>query len=98
MQKESLPKDFLALLYRLWPNLIYASMAFASSFPLYRKRIQFYCGDKLSLINMLMYASSKAFFDSLAKIHTNEYFLSPSSAFCEFVKEEDIHQVSHLLM
>jgi hypothetical protein len=44
-----------------------------------------------------MYAASEGFFGSLASIQTDEYFLSPTAAFFEFIREEDIHQVGDLL-
>ncbi len=64
---------------------------------MYKERIQFYCGERLPLINMPMYAASEGFFGSLASIQTDEYFLSPTAAFFEFIREEDIHQVGDLL-
>jgi hypothetical protein len=51
----------------------------------------------LPLINAPIYAASEGFFGSLASIYTDEYLLSPTAAFFEFIREEDIHQVGYLL-
>ncbi|CAF1078078.1 unnamed protein product [Rotaria sordida] len=40
-----------------------------------------------------MYISSEGTFGFLASIYTDEYFLSPTSAFFEFIKEEDVEKV-----
>lgn len=92
IRKECLRQDVEGLLHRLWPSLIYASTALGGSFTIYKQRIEFYCGQQLPLINLPMYASSEGFFGCLANIHTNEYFLSPTTAFFEFIREQDIHQ------
>jgi hypothetical protein len=59
----------------------------------YEGEIQFHCGHRLPLINISVYDANEGFFGSLASNHTEEYFLSPSTVFYEFIKEEDIHQV-----
>jgi hypothetical protein len=96
IRKECLRQDISGILHRLWPTMIFASTATGSSFAMYKKRNQFYCGENLPLINMPVYASSEGFFGSLISIHTDEYFLSPTAAFFEFIREEDIHQVGYL--
>ncbi|CAF2138726.1 unnamed protein product, partial [Rotaria magnacalcarata] len=92
IRRECLKKNTPGLLPRLWPQLVFASTSLGSSFAMYKKEIEFYCGTQLPLINCPIYGASEAFFGSLASIYTNEYFLSPTSAFYEFIEEEDIHQ------
>ncbi|CAF3893529.1 unnamed protein product, partial [Adineta steineri] len=92
IRKECLRKNEPGILHRLWPTLAFASTTIGASFTMYKNEIQYYCGEKLPLINMLIYCGSEGFYGSLASIHTNEYFLSPISTFFEFIKEEDIHQ------
>ncbi|CAF1417716.1 unnamed protein product [Rotaria sp. Silwood1] len=89
---ECLKKNTPGLLHRIWPQLGFASTAIGSSFAVYKKEIEFYCGEQLPLINLAVYLSSEGFFGALASIHTDEYFLTPSTAFFEFIKEEDINQ------
>jgi len=93
IRRECLKKDLPGILHRLWPSLIYVSTATGSTFSMLKDKIQFYCGEKLALINCPIYASSEGYFGIMASIHTDEYFLFPTSAFFEFIKEEDIHQV-----
>ena len=93
IRRECLRKNTYGLLHRLWPQLNFASTAIESSFALYKKEIEYYCGEKLVLVNCPMYGASEGLFGSLASIHTDEYFLLPTSAFFEFIKEEDINQV-----
>ncbi|CAF3095582.1 unnamed protein product [Rotaria sp. Silwood2] len=92
IHKECMKKDMSGILCRLWPSLIYASTATGSTFAMYRKEVEFYCGRQLPIINLGFYASSEGFFGCLASINTDEYFLLPNIAFYEFIKEEDIHQ------
>ena len=87
-----------ALLHRLWPQLLFVSTAIGGSFAIYREEIEFYCGNNLPLINMIVYGASEGFFGSLASISTDEYFLFPTSAFFEFIREEDIHQVGQWIV
>ena len=95
IRKECLKKDVPGILHRLWPTLLYASTVLGSSYTMYKDKIQGYCGEKLRLINLFYYLASEGAFGSLASIHTDEYFLSPAHTFLEFIKEEDIHQVSY---
>ena len=97
IRKECLKKDIPGIIHRLWPNLIFVSTAIGGSFAMYKKRIEFYTGEKLPIINLFFHAASEGFFGSLASIHTDEYFPLPTCGFYEFIKEEDIHQVSSLL-
>ncbi|CAF1289797.1 unnamed protein product [Rotaria sordida] len=92
IRKECLKKNVPGILHRLWPTLIYASTAIGSTFAIYKKEIQFYCGTELPLINHIRYAASEGFFGISASIHTDEYFLLPTCVFFEFIKEEDIDQ------
>ncbi len=96
IRKECLRQDISGILHRLWPTMIFASTTTGGSFAMYKKRNQFYCGEKLPLINMPTYVSSEGFFGSLISIHTDEYFLSPTAAFFEFIREEDMHQVGYI--
>lgn len=91
--QECLRRDSPGLLHRLWPSLIFVSTAIGSSFAVYKEKIEFYCGARLPLINMTVYAASEGFFGFLSSIHTDEYILSTTSAFFEFIKEEDMQQV-----
>ena len=93
IRRECLRKNTSSLLHRLWPQLNFVSTAIGSSFALYKKEIEYYCGEKLPLINLPNYGASEGLFGTLASIHTDEYFLSPILAFFEFIKEEDINQV-----
>ncbi|CAF4025229.1 unnamed protein product [Rotaria sp. Silwood2] len=93
IRNECLKKDAAGILHRLWPNLIYASAAIGSTFSMYKKEVQFYCGERLPLINMGVYISSEGPLGVLASIHTDEYFLLPTCVFFEFIKEEDVEQV-----
>lgn len=93
IRKECLRPDISGILHRLWPTMIFASTTTGSSFAMYTKRNQFYCGEKLPLVNMPTYAASEGFLGCLISIYTDEYFLSPTAAFFEFIREEDIHQV-----
>ncbi|CAF1519674.1 unnamed protein product [Rotaria magnacalcarata] len=92
IRNECSKKKVPGILHRLWPNLMFATTAIGSTFTIYKPDIQFYCGDRLPLINLTIYGSSEGFFGSLASIHTDEYFLLPTHAFFEFIKEEDIEQ------
>ncbi|CAF2625938.1 unnamed protein product [Rotaria sp. Silwood2] len=96
IHNECLKKNVPGILHRLWPNMIYASTAIGGTFTIYKSDIQFYCGQRLPLVNLAAYGASEGFFGSIASIHTDEYFLLPTHAFFEFIKEEDIQQVSHL--
>jgi hypothetical protein len=93
VRKACLEKDLPGLLHRLWPRMVYACTAIGGSFSVYKEPIQFYCGEKLPLINFTVYSASEGYFGTIASIHTDEYFLSPTTAFYEFIKEEDVHQV-----
>lgn len=93
IRNECEKKGMPGILHRLWPNLIYASTAIGSTFSMYKEEVQFYCGERLPLINMPIYISSEGPFGSLASIFTDEYFLLPTCAFFEFIKEEDVQQV-----
>ncbi len=73
--------------------MIYASTPTGSTFSMYKEEVQFYCGKQLPLINMMIYINSEGPLGALASIHTDEYFLLPTCAFFEFIKEEDIQQV-----
>ncbi|UJR10968.1 hypothetical protein I4U23_015153 [Adineta vaga] len=92
IKQECLKTDISGLLHRLWPSLIYVSTAIGGSFAIYKEKLEFYCGKELPLINMNFYISSEGLFGSIASIYTDEYILSPTSAFFEFIKEEDMHQ------
>lgn len=85
--------DASGLLHRLWPRLLFVSTVIGGTFAIYREELEFYCGDRVPLINMSMYVASEGLFGGLASVYTNEYFLFPTSAFFEFIREEDIHQV-----
>lgn len=87
-------KDTPGILHRLWAKLVYASTVLGSSFVMYKNEIEGYCGKKLPLINLPYYLASEGAFGFLASIHTDEYFLPPDQAFFEFIKEEDVLQVS----
>ncbi|CAF3645735.1 unnamed protein product [Rotaria sp. Silwood1] len=93
IRRESLKINTLGLLHRLWPQLVWVSTTIGDSCSLYKKEIKFYCGEKLYLINFSGYDTSEGDFTSLASVHTAEYFLSPTTAFFEFIKEEDMHHV-----
>ena len=92
--KECLKKDVPGILHRLWPTVLYVSTELGSSHAMYKETIQRYCGERLRLINLPFYISSECPFGILASIYTDEYFLSPTHAFFEFIKEEDIHEVA----
>ncbi|CAF1268649.1 unnamed protein product [Rotaria sordida] len=92
IRNECLKKHVPGLLHRLWPTLLYVSTAIGSTFHMYKADIQFYCGERLPLINSPAYGASEGFFGVIASIHTDEYFLLPTHAFFEFIKEEDIQQ------
>ncbi|CAF1283163.1 unnamed protein product [Rotaria sordida] len=92
IRNECLKKNVPGLLHRLWPTLLYVSTAIGSTFHMYKADIQFYCGERLPLINSPAYGASEGFFGVIASIHTDEYFLLPTHAFFEFIKEEDIQQ------
>lgn len=96
IRNECSKKNVPGLLHRLWSNLLYASTAIGSSFAIYKSDIEFYCGERLPLVNLPLYMASEGCFAVLAGIHTDEYLLLPTNAFFEFIKEEDIEQVSHL--
>ena len=89
---ECMQHDSTGLLHRLWPQLLYAATTTGGSFAMYKEELKGLCGNELTLINLPLYAASEGFFGVLASIHTDEYILSPTSAFFEFIKEEDIHQ------
>jgi hypothetical protein len=93
IRHECMKKDAGGLLHRLWPQMVYAATTTGSSFAMYKDEIKSFCGDQLTLINLPLYAASEGFFGVLASIHTDEYILSPTSAFFEFIREEDIHEV-----
>jgi hypothetical protein len=93
VRKACLERDVPGLLRRLWPTLVYASTTTGGSFSMYKQTIQFYCGEKVPLINFTVYSASEGYLGTLASIHTDEYFPSPTTAFFEFIKEEDVHQV-----
>jgi hypothetical protein len=93
IRRACLMKDVPGLLHRLWPQLIYASTAIGGSFSIYKEQIQFYCGESIPLINFTVYSASEGYFGTIASIYTDEYFPSPTTAFFEFIKEEDVHQV-----
>ncbi|CAF4413332.1 unnamed protein product [Rotaria sp. Silwood2] len=92
IRHECLKKNVPGLLHRLWPNMIYASTTIGSTFSMYKEVVQYYCGERLTLINLPVYGASESFFGCIASIHTDEYFLLPTSVFFEFIKEEDIQQ------
>ena len=94
IRDECLKTNVPGLLPRLWPSMVYASTAIGSTFSMYKEAVQYYCGEKLALTSLPIYGASESFFGFLASIHTDEYFLLPTSVFFEFIKEEDIHQVS----
>ncbi|CAF1005500.1 unnamed protein product [Adineta ricciae] len=100
IQQECCRKDVPGLLHRLWPSLLCASTAIGSNYSMYKEQIQFYCGDKLLLSNFTCYLASEGCFGFTASNHTDEYFLLPTYAFFEFIKEEDIpkEQPKTLLM
>jgi hypothetical protein len=91
--QECLRPNTPGLLHRLWPSLLFVSTTTGSSFAMYKEKIEFYCGARLPLVNMTVYAASEGFFGFLTSIHTDEYILAPTSAFFEFIKEEDVQQV-----
>jgi len=93
IRNECLKKDTPGLLHRLWPKLVYAATVLGSSFAMYKNEIEGYCGKRLPLINLPFYLASEAAIGILANVHTDEYFLTPTHAFLEFIKEEDILQV-----
>jgi hypothetical protein len=93
IRNECLKKNVPGILHRLWPTLIYASAAIGSTFSMYKEEVKFYCGEQLPLINMMVYISSEGPLGALASVHTDEYFLLPTCAFFEFIKEEDVQQV-----
>lgn len=95
IRNECLKINVPGILHRLWPSLLYASTAIGSTFSMYKEEVEFYCGEHLPLINMMIYISSEGPLGALASIHTDEYFLLPTCAFFEFIKEEDIQQVRH---
>ncbi len=95
IRKECLKNDIPGILHRLWPTLVYASTVLGSSFAMYKNEIEDYCGKRLPLISLPFYLASEAAIGFLASIHTDEYFLSPTHAFFEFIKEEDILQVGY---
>ncbi|CAF4468096.1 unnamed protein product [Rotaria socialis] len=84
--------DLPGILPRLWPNLKFVSTATGGSFSIYKQRIQHYCGENIPLINLPLYVASEGLLGTLASIHTDEYFLFPTSVFFEFIREEDSHQ------
>jgi len=43
-----------------------------------------------------MYVASESGYGNLASIYTDEYFLLPTNVFFEFIREENIHEVSKL--
>ncbi|CAF1076257.1 unnamed protein product, partial [Didymodactylos carnosus] len=90
--KECRKKDVPGILHRLWPTLVFVSTVTGGSFAIYEEEIRFYCGEKLPLTNYGICGASEGFFGSLASVHTAEYFLSPTAAFFEFIREEDVHQ------
>lgn len=96
IRKECMKEDTSAILHRLWPNLVYASTILGGSFSMYKKEIQSYCGINLPLINLGMYVASESGYGNLASIYTDEYFLLPTNVFFEFIREENIHEVSKL--
>ncbi|CAF1560253.1 unnamed protein product, partial [Adineta steineri] len=91
IRKECLKTNVPGILHRLWPTLSYASTVIGGTFVIHKQELQFYCGEKLPLINFLGYRASEGYFGILASIHTDEYFLIPTSVFFEFIKEEDVH-------
>ena len=93
IRNECLKKNLPGLLHRLWPKLVYTSTAIGGGFSTYKKQVQSYCGDKLPVINCTAYMASEGCMGTIASIHTDEYFPAPTSAFVEFIKEEDVHQV-----
>ena len=94
IRTECLKHKVPGILHRLWPALIFAQTATGSTFSMYKEEIQFYCGEHLPLINLMVYGSSEGCFATIASIKTDEYILLPTHAFFEFIKEEDVQQVS----
>ncbi|CAM4875483.1 unnamed protein product [Rotaria socialis] len=92
IRNECSKKNDPGILHRLWPTMVYACTAVGSTFAIYKDKVQFYCGERVRLMNLIMYGASEGYFGSLASVHTDEYFLLPTHAFFEFIKEEDIHQ------
>ncbi|CAF1321277.1 unnamed protein product, partial [Rotaria sordida] len=80
--------------YVIWRSLPSSSVPSPEQrpFSLIGDTIQFYCGQKLPLINGLLYGASEGFFGYIASIHTDEYLPLPTHAFYEFIKEEDVQQ------
>ncbi|CAF1125396.1 unnamed protein product [Rotaria magnacalcarata] len=83
--------DLPGILPRLWPNLNFVSTTTGGSFSIYKQKIQHYCGEKVPLINQPLYVASEGLLGTSASIHTDEYFLLPTSVFFEFIREEDFH-------
>lgn len=96
IRNECLKGDASGLLHRLWPNLVFASTGIGSSFATYKDEVKSYCGKDVPLINIGAYVASEGYFGASASIRSDEYFLSPTAAFFEFIKEEDIDQVDLL--
>ncbi|UJR11371.1 hypothetical protein I4U23_015551 [Adineta vaga] len=92
IRKACMEKVLPGLLHRLWPNLIYAATTLGGSFSIYKEQVQFYCGNHVVVTNFMVYSASEGYFGTTASIHTDEYFLSPATAFFEFIREEDVHQ------
>ncbi|CAF4120575.1 unnamed protein product [Adineta steineri] len=92
IRQECQKKNAPGILHRLWPSLTYVSTTTGGTFAMHKEEIQFYCGEKVPLINILFYVASEGIFGILASIHTDEYFLLPTTVFFEFIKEEDVHQ------
>ncbi|CAF1687679.1 unnamed protein product, partial [Adineta ricciae] len=93
IRKVCMERKEPGLLHRLWPKLIYATTALSGSFSSYKQQAQFYCGDKIVLTNLTVYSASEGYLGTIASIHTDEYVLSPTTVFFEFIREEDVHQV-----
>ncbi|CAF1468615.1 unnamed protein product [Adineta steineri] len=92
IRQECQKKNAPGILHRLWPSLTYVSTTTGGTFAMHKEEIQFYCGEKVPLINAVFYTASEGMFGILASIHTDEYFLLPTTVFFEFIKEEDVHQ------
>jgi len=97
IRKECLKKDIPGILHRLWPTLVFVCTAIGGSFAMYKKKIEYYAGENLPVINFTTFAASEGFFGSLVSIYTDEYFPLPTCVFYEFIKEEDVHQVCRFM-
>jgi GH3 auxin-responsive promoter len=97
IRKQCQHQHIPGILYRLWPSLSFVSTTIGGSFSIYKQEIEFYCGEKIPLINQPLYVASEGLLGTIASVHTDEYFLAPTSVFYEFIREEDAHQVCSFL-